>query len=117
MEKSNRKYTFYLEITTFCNMSCPFCPSFVSKTNKNMDYDLVIKAINKVKNYIGLLYFHVLGEPLLHPYFSRILDYCENEKIPFSITTNGTLLNKDRIDFMYSHNIKPHLSCDGDEFV
>lgn len=99
MEKTNKKYTFYLEITTFCNMACPFCPSFTNKTNQNMDYNSIILTINKLKKYIGLLYFHVLGEPLLHPHFSDIIDYCETEKIPFAITTNGTLLidYKDKI--------------------
>ena len=105
MEKMNRKFTFYLEITTFCNMSCPFCPSFTNKTNKNMDYDLVIKTINKIKEHIGLLYFHVLGEPLLHPDFPKIINYCENEKIPFAITTNGTLLNNFRECILNKLNI------------
>ena len=57
MERMNRKFTFYLEITTFCNMSCPFCPTFTNKINKNMDYESVVKAINKIKKHIGLLYF------------------------------------------------------------
>lgn len=101
MEKTNKKYIFYLEITTHCNMSCPFCPSFSNSTNYNMDYESVIKAIKNIKKYINLLYFHVLGEPLLHPNFDKIIEYCENEKIPFAITTNGTLL-KDYKEFLFN---------------
>lgn len=105
MERMNRKFTFYLEITTFCNMSCPFCPSFTNKINKNMDYESVVKAINKIKKHIGLLYFHVLGEPLLHPNFSNIIEYCENENIPFAVTTNGTLLNNNKECLLNKQNI------------
>jgi uncharacterized protein len=31
------------------------------------------------------------------------------------ITTNGTLLTKDRIDFLYEHQITPLLSMDGNK--
>ena len=59
MGKDNKKFIFYLEITTFCNMACPFCPSFTSKSNKYMEYNSVISAINSIKDYCKLLYFHV----------------------------------------------------------
>lgn len=91
--KMNKKFVFYLEITTFCNMSCPFCPSSLTKNHSNMSFDNIINVINKIKENISLLYFHVLGEPLLHPNFKEVINYCEKEKIPFALTTNGVFLN------------------------
>jgi uncharacterized protein len=40
-----------------------------------------------------------------------------NNLISFSITTNGTLLNKEKILFLKEHNIYPLLSMDGSEEV
>ena len=34
-------------------------------------------------------------------------------EIDLGITTNGTLLNREKIDFLYNHNIHPLLSIDG----
>ena len=34
-------------------------------------------------------------------------------EIDLGITTNGTLLNKEKIDFLYNHKINPLLSIDG----
>lgn len=96
MQKSkimNKKYTFYLEITTKCNFNCPFCPSTNNSSDFLMDYQDIIKILDDILPHIELIYFHVLGEPFLHPQFIKILDYLEEKKVFFGITTNGLLLN------------------------
>ncbi len=107
----SKKYTFYLEITTSCNFACPFCPSSKKETHYNMNKNDAIKFIDEIKDYCELLYFHVLGEPFLHPNFIEILDYVEDNKIPFGITTNGLLI-KDyaRIIFKYNYLKKINIS-------
>lgn len=94
MKKMNKLYTFYVEITKNCNLSCPFCPSSNVCVNYNMSFENFITVIDKIKPYIKLLYLHVLGEPTLHPEFTRIIKYCKNEKIDIALTTNGTLLTE-----------------------
>lgn len=99
----NKKYTFYVEITTACNLKCPFCPSSNLNNHRYMSFDNYKKIIDSIKDYANLVYFHVLGEPSLHKDLSLMFDYCENLKIPFAITTNGINLNK-LSNFIFNYN-------------
>ena len=56
----------YLEITNGCNLNCDFCIKN-SRPNKFMNDDEFKLILNKLKSHTDYLYFHLLGEPLLHP--------------------------------------------------
>lgn len=83
----------YLEITNVCNLSCSFCKGtdrdkcFMSEEN----FTVAAKKLRQVTSYI---YFHILGEPTLHPNLERFLDICHELDFKVIITTNGTLLSK-----------------------
>lgn len=83
----------YIEITNVCNLSCSFCPK--TEREKSFmtveDFEHVIKEIVPYTDYV---YFHVKGEPLLHPRLSQLLDICGDNGIKVNITTNGTLITK-----------------------
>ena len=87
------KYKFkkvYVEISNICNLSCPFCLKS-TKEKRSLSIDEFDVIINKLKPYTKYLYFHVLGEPLLHKdinLFINNLGYFVN------ITSNGYLINK-----------------------
>lgn len=87
------KKTFYIEITTLCNLSCPFCPSTTTKRNKIMDQNKFQKIINEIKPYSQLVYFHLLGEPVLHPKFKEYVLYCIDQGLKVGLTTNGVKLS------------------------
>ena len=111
---NNKKFIFYIEITTACNLKCSFCPSSNHELHKFMPLDKFKKLIDKIEKYIDLVYFHVLGEPTLHYNFLQILEYCENKKINFAITTNGILINKYSIQltkYQYLNKINISLQC------
>jgi len=56
----------YLEVTNNCNLDCSFCIG--NKRNKKFISKEEFKIIlDKVEGYTNYLYFHVMGEPLLHP--------------------------------------------------
>lgn len=57
-----------------------------------MSKELFGKILNKIKNHSKHLYFHVLGEPMLHPQIDEFLDMCHENDFIVNITTNGTLL-------------------------
>lgn len=86
--------TIYLEITNLCNLQCPFCPSHILKQNDFMTKETFIKIVNEIVPYTKSLYFHMKGEPLVHPLFNDFMDYCNQLGLTVNISTNGVLLNK-----------------------
>ncbi len=94
MEKKRFK-KIYVEITNSCNLKCSFCPE--SKREKEfMTIDNFEHIINEVKEYTNLVALHVKGEPLLHPNLKEILEVCKKNNILVNITTNATLLEKNK---------------------
>ena len=83
----------YLEITNICNLNCLFCP----KTDREKAY-LTIEEFNtltdKLRGEINFLYFHLMGEPLLHPRLTEFIAIAREKGFVPIITTNGTLLSK-----------------------
>ena len=83
----------YLEISNVCNLSCAFCPG--TKRTKHIMAEAEFAALMpKLRPYADYLYFHLMGEPLLHPMLERFLSIAEGYGVPVSITTNGFLLSK-----------------------
>jgi radical SAM protein with 4Fe4S-binding SPASM domain len=64
-----------------------------------MSIETFQKILDQIEPYTDYLYFHVKGEPLLHPEIGRFLDICEERGFKVNITTNGTLIKavKDKL--------------------
>ena len=81
----------YLEITDVCNLSCCFCrgtkrePRFMS----TREFDHITDA---VRGRAEFLYFHLMGEPLLHPELPEFIKVSADKEFRPVLTTNGTLL-------------------------
>lgn len=82
----------YLEITNACNLNCPFCTN--TKGNDYLNLNLIDSYTNQIKPYCNYLYLHIIGEPLLHPEFNKILDLLDKKNFDVQLVTNGTLLYK-----------------------
>ena len=83
----------YVEIGNICNMKCSFC-SGTKRAPKQMsasEFDLVCQ---KLLGYTEHLYFHVMGEPLLHPELDALIKTAKKYGYKVSITTNGTLFKR-----------------------
>jgi len=50
--------------------------------------------IQRLQPYTKHLYFHLLGEPLLHPKLETLLQISEAAGMQVNLTTNGTLIKK-----------------------
>ena len=80
----------YIEITNNCNLNCDFCIKN-TRPHKYMSIGKFKKILSKLNGYTKYLYFHILGEPLLHPKINEFIDIAsKNYKI--NITTNGYLI-------------------------
>ena len=83
----------YLEITNVCNLACSFCPG--TKRQKRFMSETEFAALTeKLRGKTQYLYFHLMGEPLLHPLLGRFLAIAEEKGFRVILTTNGTLLNE-----------------------
>ena len=83
----------FLEITNVCNLSCPFCHGTKRKAGF-MTVDEFRLAAKRLRPFADYLYFHLLGEPLLHPELETFFNISAELGFQNIITTNGTLLKE-----------------------
>jgi len=81
----------HIYLTEKCNMNCPYCNRKYSE--KHMDVDKFKDIIKMLKN--DVYSFVIFGyEPSLHPNIDEIIHFLNNENVRYSISTNGTNLDK-----------------------
>ena len=85
----------YVEISNICNLKCSFCPG-TTRALKKMSVQEFKIVLEKIKDYTDYIYFHLLGEPLCHPDLETFLKIAEDMNFKVIITTNGTLLSKNK---------------------
>lgn len=83
----------YVEITNRCNLRCPFCPGS-SRPAGDMGEEQFRLILERLRGRVLCLYFHVMGEPLLHPQIGRFLCLAGEAGLPVNLTTNGVLLGR-----------------------
>ena len=83
----------YLEISNVCNLSCGFCPG-TRRAKHIMTEKEFSELMPKLRPWADYLYFHLMGEPLLHPNLDRFLQIAGEHGFKVILTTNGTLLKK-----------------------
>ena len=83
----------YLEITNVCNLSCAFCPG-TKRAPHFLTEEEFVPLLDKLRGETKFLYFHVMGEPLLHPLLGRFLSLAGEKGFRVILTTNGTLLGE-----------------------
>lgn len=109
-------------VTMKCNLNCTYC--YVDKgSNKNMGRDKIdniISFINRMlrENNDNLLVINFFGgEPLVGFNFIkeliRNIESMISVKAKFVMTTNGTLLTKEKVDYLKEKRFSLSLSMDG----
>ena len=83
----------YIEITNVCNMNCSFCHGH-SRDKRFMSEDEFNLILDRLSGQTEYIYYHLMGEPLLHPLLPVFLKTAKNKGYKSMITPNGTLLNK-----------------------
>ncbi len=83
----------YIEITNTCNLDCHFCPKHHRKRRQlsEEEFDLLT---DRVRGKVCFLYFHLMGEPLLHPLLPQLVTMAREKGFKTVLTSNGTLLHR-----------------------
>lgn len=97
----------YVEITNRCNLSCSFCPG-TKRPGKFLSEEEFKHILSEIKSYTDFVYFHLMGEPLLHPKFFEFVKLANEEGLKVCLTTNGTLLKKYEDEFLSLINCDDH---------
>ncbi len=129
--KSSQLKKLVILVTNCCNMSCRYCIADEGLYTQNkcrafFDKELIIGKIRELfKVYPdGIQYIQLFGgEPLLayfdlQNFIDSIIKVCESDNKPmpnFSMVTNGTLINKETVDFISKNRIYTTISLDGTE--
>lgn len=118
-----------LNLTDACNFACRYC--FVEQNPHYMTYEVALKAVDfildnleKKRKYLNdpkikgsITYFG--GEPTLmwDSIIVPLTKHIKENKLPIhlNMTTNASLLNEERIQFLKDNNIAILLSMDGDK--
>ena len=117
-----------LQVTRACNMRCRYC-GFTSDSGFDRNHGSEKMAWNTAKKAIDFLRSHSElrdhvevsfygGEPFLNfELIRKAVEYSEKvfagKKLVFRVTTNGTVINDEIIDFVNKHNLFVCFSIDG----
>lgn len=94
----------YVEITNICNMRCSFCHGH-SRQPGRMDEIMFARILAQLADQTKYIYYHLMGEPTLHPELPRFIRMATEAGFLSIITTNGTLLSKRQQELI---DAKPH---------
>ena len=100
------------DITNVCNLKCVHCPhnDLVARSDyvpTHLSFDHVKKVIEEIKDE-KMQFIRITGdgEPLTHPKLNKIVKYIKKTtKIPINLTTNGTLLKRNRSETLLESGI------------
>ncbi len=95
----------YLEITNVCNLDCSFCHG-TKREPRFMSISEFEHILDKISGCAEYLYFHLMGEPLLHPDIEKMAQLAKRAGFSVMLTTNGTLLREKGYFIPFSGNIK-----------
>lgn len=92
-----------IEVTSFCNLACPFCPRTIQIKNrtfpsvKHIELSLYKKIIMEgAEKGLSSVKLNYLGEPLMHPDIIEIIRFTKEQGIEeVMFNSNGVLLTEE----------------------
>jgi uncharacterized protein len=119
-------------VTEQCNLRCSYCcysdhysqtvplsNSFMSEATARQAVDFLYRHSRKSKDQLRLGFYG--GEPMmLYPLIRNTVSYAKTlfkNNISFTMTTNATLLNQEKIDFLIDNEFGLLISLDGDQVM
>ena len=104
----------YLEITNICNLDCVFCPK-TKRAGKSLTLEHFDLLTDKLRHEIKFLYFHLMGEPLMHKHLKDFILMARDKGFIPVLTTNGTLIRQRSEALLEAHPHKVQISLHSHE--
>lgn len=89
-----------LQTTDVCNLDCPMCQLPAAEKRKHMSESLFRRVVDELFSTLVELHPTNLGEPLASPWFGDLCAAMHQYGVVLDLTTNGTLLDPRRIDWI-----------------
>lgn len=83
----------HIEVTNVCNLQCSFCPP-VERAKSWLSVEDFAFTLAEVAPLADEVALHLMGEPLGHPDFPKLLALCEEKGVKVNLVTNGVLVQK-----------------------
>ncbi len=83
----------YLEITNICNLDCTFCHK-TKRPGHLMSQGAFETLTDRLRGQAKFLYFHLMGEPTLHPLLPQFFTIAKQKGFAPILTTNGARLRE-----------------------
>ncbi|MFZ5986713.1 MAG: radical SAM protein, partial [Bacillota bacterium] len=128
---NNKVRMITLQVTQQCNLRCSYCvysDNYQTRehSNRRMDFEIARKGIDfiishsKDLSHINIGFYG--GEPILEfEMIKRCISYAEEKAegkfVTFNMTTNGTLINEEVIEYFQEHNVSILISLDGPKSI
>jgi uncharacterized protein len=120
-----------LQVTQQCNFRCSYCPYTIgtedrTHSNKKMTLEMAKKGVDFLLTHSANVKAPVIGfyggEPLLEfELIKELMEYAtekaDGKIIGFNMTTNGSLLTEEKVDYFHKYPIKIMISLDGPQSV
>jgi radical SAM protein with 4Fe4S-binding SPASM domain len=104
-------FKIYLDITTACNLNCPFCLS--RKGNKFISLQTVERIAKEIER-LGIMYVKIGGgDPILHPDFEEILRVLRAAGCFITMSTNSTTMTQKIAKLLAELNVRTSVSIEG----
>ena len=105
MQEANVPYVYFskqifVEITSFCNQKCTFCPyEYLERKKGHLDWEHAKSFLHDLVSdksdvLYPVIYPHVMGEPLISRYFFDFLDLCGELGLFVVVVTNFALMDE-----------------------
>lgn len=98
-QQKKKFFKINIEISNICNLQCSFCPEVI-RSKKIMELSLFENIIQQASLITEQVCLHLMGDPLVHPKLSEIIEICARYKVPIFFVSNGVLIKEQNKDLL-----------------
>ena len=101
---------YTIDILGSCNLKCPSCPHSIIETEVpkgSMTVETFKSVFDKIMSEtpsISHISLYSWGEPFLHPYLDKIIDYVHEKNVAVALSSNLSIKFGDRIEKIIKSN-------------